>query len=112
MGNPCSLRPHLIYAALQFTLFSAIAFSLLSVAFSSSRFCCRTEAQSLAAKHVGPCYQRAVARDLIVLDGLGCGDEGSIEYLLVIDVTRDFARLFQDAVDGRTIDALGSTPCI
>ena len=46
-GQPCSPASLLAYAALRFTLFSAIEFSLLSVAFSSSRFCCRTEAQSL-----------------------------------------------------------------
>ena len=36
-----------IQAALRFTLRSSIVLSLLSVAFSSSRFCCSTEAQSL-----------------------------------------------------------------
>ena len=42
------------------------------------------------AELLGPGDQRAVAGDLVVLDGLRGSDERGIEHLLVVDVAGDF----------------------
>src|SRR5216684_5469467 len=59
---------------------------------------------------LGPGDQGAIARDLIVLDGLRRGDHGRIENVLVVDVADDVIRLLQDAVDRRTIHRFHRLP--
>src|SRR5262249_31102358 len=57
----------------------------------------------VAAQLFRPCDQRAVARDLIVLDGLRRSDERGIEDRLVLDFAGDLFGLVDDAVDGGAI---------
>src|SRR5262245_9944326 len=42
---------------------------------------------------LGPRNQRAVARHLVVLDRLSCGNQGRIEHVLVVDLACDVVRL-------------------
>jgi hypothetical protein len=42
-----------------------------------------------------------------VLDGLSGGDDGCIEYGLVLDLAGDLVGLLDDSVDGRTLRAAG-----
>ena len=93
-------------AALRLIEPSASAVSFLSAAFSSSRFCCSTDGAVVAAELLRPGDQRAVARDLVVLDRLRGGDQRGVEHLLVVDLAGDLVRLLDDAVDRRAVDAL------
>src|SRR5262245_10163274 len=53
-----------------------------------------------------PSNQAAVARYLVVLDGLRSGDQRRIENGLVFNLAGYFFRFFENAVDGRTVDLL------
>ena len=93
-------------AARRLSFDSAIAVSFLSALFSSSRFCCKQVGAVVATDAARPGDQRAVARDLVVLDGLTGGDERGVQHLLVGDLAGDLVALLQDAVDRRAVDAL------
>src|ERR1043166_2079407 len=77
---PSPWPPPNTYAARRLTLLSAMSVSFLSAAFSSWRFCSSRFAPSLqvgaivAAEPLRPGDQRAVARDLVMLDRLRGGD--------------------------------------
>src|SRR5690349_1566443 len=58
-----------------------------------------------AAELLGPCDQRTVARDLVVLDSLGGGDQSRIQHSLVVDFAGHVAGLLKNAVDRRAIYA-------
>jgi hypothetical protein len=61
------------------------------------------DARAIAAtKLLGPSNQRAVTRDLVVLDSLGRRNKRGIEHFFISDLTCDLIRLFDDAVDRRT----------
>jgi hypothetical protein len=59
------------------------------------------------AKFLCPLDQRAVARHLVMLDGLRRSDEGGIEDTLVIDFASNLVSFLQNAVDRRAVDGLG-----
>src|SRR5262245_15580777 len=73
--------------------------SFLSAAFSSFNVC-----NVAAAKTLGPCDERAVARDLIVLDGLAGRNDGCVQHILVLDLAADILGLIDGAVDRRAVD--------
>src|SRR5262249_41770866 len=57
----------------------------------------------VAPEFLCPRDQRAIARDLIVLDRLRRSDERGIQNRLVLDLARDLFGLVDDAVDGGAI---------
>ncbi len=59
----------------------------------------------VVAKLSRPGDQRAVAGDLIMLDGLRAADDGGVKHVLVIDFAGDFVGFLDQTVDGRTIHA-------
>src|SRR5581483_5039426 len=59
--------------------------------------CERTMPEPLA-----PGDERAIARDLVVLDRLRRGNERGIEHRLVVDLARHLLRFLENAVDRRT----------
>ena len=60
----------------------------------------------VAAERFRPGNQRAVARDLVVLDRLRCADDGGIEHFLVGDFAGDFVGFANEAVDRGAFHAL------
>src|SRR6266851_6930492 len=60
----------------------------------------------VAAKLLRPRDQAAVARDLIMLGGLGGVDQCRIQHRFVLDLTDDLVGFLDDAVDRRTVDCL------
>jgi hypothetical protein len=58
------------------------------------------------AEALGPCDQRAVARDFVVLDRLGGADDRGVEDFFVRDLARDFIGLADQTVDGGAFDSL------
>ena len=59
------------------------------------------------AKLLRPGYQRPIAADFIVLDGLSGGDDGGIEYGLVLNLASDLVGFFDDSVDGWALRPAG-----
>ncbi len=58
------------------------------------------------AEKVRPRDERAIAGDLVVLDGLGRGNHRGIARVGILDFRHQLFRFFQDAVDGRTLGSL------
>ena len=61
----------------------------------------------LAAELLRPRDQAAVAGDLVVLNGLGGGNQGGIQHALIFDFPCHYVRLVTNAVDGGAVHALG-----
>jgi hypothetical protein len=59
-----------------------------------------------AAKLGRPRDQRAVARDLVVLDRLRGGDQADIHHVDALDLAHQLVALLEDTVDRRTLLAL------
>ena len=53
-----------------------------------------------------PRDESAVARDLVVLDGLSRGDQGGVEHAFATDFSHDLLCFVDDAVDRRTFCTL------
>ena len=85
----------------------AIAVSLSSVAFSSSSVSCSSAAISGRPSCGRPGDQRAVARDLVMLDRLRRRDQRRIEHRLVGDLAGDLVGFLDDPVDRRAGNGLG-----
>lgn len=49
----------------------------------------------------GPCDERAVAADFVVLNRLAARDDGSIEHSLVFDLASDLIRFLDDPINRR-----------
>ena len=61
----------------------------------------------VVAELLGPGYQRPIAANFIVLEGLSGGDDGGIEYGLILDLASDLVGLLDDSVEGRTMRPAG-----
>jgi hypothetical protein len=53
-----------------------------------------------------PGDQAAVARDLVVLDGLRCSDQGGVQDALVLDLAGNLIGFLDDAVDSGLVEQL------
>ncbi len=94
------------HAAFQLTLRIAIVVSFSFVSFSSSRFCCSTDALSPRPGIFAQAIRRSITRDFIMLNGLGRGNQRGVKHVLVVDFARNVTGFFEDAVDRGTINAL------
>src|SRR3954453_9050786 len=61
----------------------------------------------IMAEFVGPCDQRAIGGDLVVLDRLPLGHDRGIEHGLVLDLARGCIGFLDQAVDRRAVGAGG-----